>query len=140
MIYLALPGNTVYLLSLDSKESVRLLTAESNAIYADPGFLLFFRQGSLLVQRFDPMKGELLGDAIPISQDVSLAATNANMGATVSQTGVLVIDRRRRPGSVAVDRSQGHSDCCGYRAALISAHGNLARWKDGGGLENRRSA
>ncbi len=86
----ALPGNTVYLLSLDSKESVRLLTAESNAIYADPGFLLFFRQGSLLVQRFDPMKGELLGDAIPISQDVSLAATNANMGATVSQTGVLV--------------------------------------------------
>ena len=89
-LYLALPGNTVYLGSLDSKERVSLLTAESNAIYADPGFVLFFRQGSLLAQRFDPIKGELSGDAVPISQDVSLAASTAWMGVTVSQTGVLV--------------------------------------------------
>ncbi len=89
-LYLALPGNAVYLGSLDSKDSVSLLTAESNAIYADPGFLLFFRQGSLLAQPFDPIKGELSGDAVPISQDVILAAANASMGATVSQTGVLV--------------------------------------------------
>jgi eukaryotic-like serine/threonine-protein kinase len=89
-LYLALPGNTVYLGSLDSKVSVSLLPAESNAIYAAPGYLLFFRQGSLLAQRFDPIKGQISGDAAPISQDVSLAATNARMGATVSQTGVLV--------------------------------------------------
>jgi serine/threonine protein kinase len=88
-LYLALPGNTVYLGSLDSKMSVSLLTAESNPIYADPGYLLFFRQGSLLAQRFDAATGQLSGDAVPISQDVGLSATNAQMGATVSQTGVL---------------------------------------------------
>src|SRR5262249_54728926 len=43
-VYLA-QTSTVYIGSLDSKETKRILNAQSRTIYAAPGYLLFIRQG-----------------------------------------------------------------------------------------------
>jgi eukaryotic-like serine/threonine-protein kinase len=43
----------IYLGSLDQPMKQRLLGAESNAVYAQPDFLIFAREGALLAQPFD---------------------------------------------------------------------------------------
>ena len=60
----------VYAGSLDSKEVRRIADAYSNVMYANPGYLLFVRDGLLLAQPFNPTRLELTGDAIQIGDDV----------------------------------------------------------------------
>jgi serine/threonine protein kinase len=73
------PG--IYLTSLDSGETRRLIVAESPGVYAPPGYLLFIRQATLFAQRFDAARGAVNGDPIPIANSVS--------GFSVSETGML---------------------------------------------------
>jgi len=73
---------------LDSKETTRLLNAESNAVYADPGYLLFHREGTLFAQPFDPKGLKMTGEAIRIADRVPSGTTGAGAFAT-SQNGVL---------------------------------------------------
>ena len=56
----------VYVSSLDSKESKRILTAQSNAVYAPQGYLLFVRDGTLMAQRFDADRLELEQSLTPL--------------------------------------------------------------------------
>jgi Tol biopolymer transport system component len=72
----------IYLASLDSAETRRLIATESPAVYAPPGHLLFIRQGSLFAQGFDVTRGELAGDPVPVADSVT-------HGFSVSETGVL---------------------------------------------------
>ena len=51
--------NKVYLSSLDGRNPTPLLNSNSNAIYAAPGYLLFWREGTLRAQRFDPERLQL---------------------------------------------------------------------------------
>ena len=44
----------IYAGSLDSTDATRLVAAQSNAVYAEPGYLLFHREGTLYAQAFDP--------------------------------------------------------------------------------------
>ena len=69
-LYVAIPSNTILLGSLDSKETTRLLTADSQAVYVAPGSLLFVRQGTLVAQPFDARRGTLTGEAVPIAEQV----------------------------------------------------------------------
>src|SRR5687767_5456848 len=63
--------------SLDSNDSKTLITAaNSNAIYAHPGYLLYRRESALVAHAFDPAKLELKGDPIPIAEDVGFDATS----------------------------------------------------------------
>jgi Tol biopolymer transport system component len=89
-LYLAQPGNVIYLGSLDSKERKRLLTADSRAVYAAPGFLLFVRQGTLLAQRFDLKKLEPFGEPFAIAEGVRFNSFNGRSAFSVSDTGTLV--------------------------------------------------
>ena len=52
-LYLAFPSNTIWVASLDGKDTKRLVNADSQAQYAPPGYLLFARQGTLMAQPFD---------------------------------------------------------------------------------------
>ncbi|MDQ3254066.1 MAG: protein kinase, partial [Acidobacteriota bacterium] len=79
----------VYLGSLDSKETRRLLPTDSSALYAPPGYLLFRRAGTLLAQAFDPQKLELTGEAFPLPEQVGGAAGSFYTYLTVSQNGML---------------------------------------------------
>jgi Tol biopolymer transport system component len=77
----------VWLGELDSTESRRLLVADSNAIYAEPGELLFVREDTLLRQPFDLNSLALTGDPMPIAEQV---AVGQYAGAfSVSNNGVL---------------------------------------------------
>jgi len=85
------PGlSGVYVGSLDGGSPKRLLTADSNASFAPPGFLLFGREGTLLRQPFDADRFALTGVADPVVGKVSSdAAGQGGMAFSVSQTGVL---------------------------------------------------
>jgi hypothetical protein len=61
----------VFVGSLDSDETTRLLSSDTGALYDRPsGHLLFVRQGTLLAQRFDPKTFALTGDPFPIAERI----------------------------------------------------------------------
>jgi Tol biopolymer transport system component len=63
------PSNTVFLASLDSKETRPLFQAKSDAVYSS-GHLLFARGTTLLAQRFDANRLALSGEAFPVAEEV----------------------------------------------------------------------
>jgi eukaryotic-like serine/threonine-protein kinase len=89
-LYLAGPPNTVYVGSLDSKETKRLLTADSAAAYALPGYLLYLRQGTLLGQKFDADRLELSGEPFRVAEDVRSRVENGRASFSISNNGTLV--------------------------------------------------
>jgi len=56
--------------TLGKKEKKRLTAAESGALYAPPGYLLFVREGALTAQTFDARSLQLTGEPIPIAERV----------------------------------------------------------------------
>ena len=75
--------------SLDSTEVKHMLTDNTNAAYAPPGWLLFVRNQALVAQAFDVGSLQLKGDAIPI---ITRPTNNAAGGGlfSISDNGVLV--------------------------------------------------
>ena len=78
----------VYLGSLDGVEAKRLVTAETAAAYAPPGYLLVARQGVLLARQMDLTSGEV-GEAIPVAEPIAWDLFGRSGGFSVSTTGVL---------------------------------------------------
>jgi Tol biopolymer transport system component/tRNA A-37 threonylcarbamoyl transferase component Bud32 len=78
----------VYIASLNSGEQKRLLSSDSNAIYVQPGFLVFVQDATLLRRPFDVSKLEVTGDATPIAEGVAVDAGIA--AASVSENDILV--------------------------------------------------
>jgi serine/threonine protein kinase len=90
LLFLALPSNEILLGSLDSKEATRLLTAESQAVFVAPSSLLFVQRGWLVLQALDVQRGTLVGDAVPVAEQVfSFPAPNRLAAFGVSSNGVL---------------------------------------------------
>ncbi len=69
-LYWSQPSNTAWLASLDSKETKRLLTTDSQVQYLQPGYLLFGRQATLMAQAFDWRQQRLVGDAVRLVEHV----------------------------------------------------------------------
>ena len=69
-LFMALPGGPdgldVFVGSLKSKEVTKVLTADSAATYAEPGDLLFKREGKILAQPFDAKGLQMSGEAAVI--------------------------------------------------------------------------
>lgn len=81
--------HAIYVGSLDSTEHKLLLPLSSNAVYVPPGYLLFMRERSLVAQRFDARRLQLVGEAFPVAEDVSFSA-NFSLGTfSASGNGVL---------------------------------------------------
>jgi|ERR1700754_1680402 len=77
--------------SLDSNDSKSLVrSANSHAVYAPPGYLLYRRESTLVAHRFDTQKLELQGDPIPIAEDVGFDATSYQGYFSASDDGVVV--------------------------------------------------
>jgi eukaryotic-like serine/threonine-protein kinase len=62
--------NEVFLGSLDSGEKRPIVSASSNAAYADPGYLLYMRDNALVAQKFDARSYVLSAEARTISDEV----------------------------------------------------------------------
>ncbi len=75
-IYLAanfsgqLEKNAIFLGSLDSKERHLLVSTSANAAYAEPGYLLYLRDKTLVAQPFDRRRYVLSGEAHTLSDEV----------------------------------------------------------------------
>jgi Tol biopolymer transport system component len=75
--------------SLDSKERTLILNANSNALYAPPGYLLYHREGTLMAQPFDTERIQLTGEPVPIAERVQFVPGFGEAAFTASETGVL---------------------------------------------------
>jgi Tol biopolymer transport system component len=75
---------------LDSGKVLDLFGAVSNVAFAQPGFLLFVRAGSLLAQPFDPKRLRLAGEPVVVGESLTESgATNHRFEFSVSESGVL---------------------------------------------------
>ena len=81
--------SAIYAGSLDSTDAIRLVAAQSNAVYAEPGYLLYHRAGTLYAQSFDPDDLTLSGAAIRVADRIPYGPTGAAAFAA-SQTGLLI--------------------------------------------------
>ncbi len=95
-LFAALPpkeGNTfdIYVGSLDSPTRERILAAESAAVYAEPGYLLFARKNILVAQRFDPRRLQLSGEPAAIGDAPGAMGSgySSSRAVSASSTGSL---------------------------------------------------
>src|SRR5262249_9198892 len=75
--------------TLGTKQKRRVLAAESNAEYAEPGYLLSYRQSTVYAQPFDWKSGALSGEPARVADEVGSSADHRGSFA-VSLTGALV--------------------------------------------------
>jgi dipeptidyl aminopeptidase/acylaminoacyl peptidase len=79
--------------SLDSPESTLLIAtsppAGSDAIYVEPGYLLFRRERSVVAQRFDAAERQLVGEAITVVDDVGVSIGTGQTLVSASGSGSL---------------------------------------------------
>ncbi len=80
--------NAVFVRSLDGSEPEQLVSADSPAVYATPGRLLYVREGALVSQPFDAANRSLASDALTIAERVAGVAP-AGRAFSVSTSGVL---------------------------------------------------
>jgi Tol biopolymer transport system component len=90
LLYFAMGSDRgIYLASLDSTETRRLIAAEYPGAYAAPGYLLFIREGTLFAQRFDSSNGDLAVDPVPIADSMAIDRRFGASGFSISETGML---------------------------------------------------
>lgn len=77
----------IHVRSLDGAGDQRLLEADSAAIYAPPGYLLFVRQGTLFAQPFDATRLQLKGQPVRLAESVPFEVNATAF--SVSGNGVL---------------------------------------------------
>jgi eukaryotic-like serine/threonine-protein kinase len=123
-LYLSLSArqeNTgVYIGSLDSKDTNRLLSVHTEVRYASPGYLLFVRDGTLMAQPFDATRLELSGDPFPIAEQVLFDPFFGDVMASVSENGVLAY----RSGSAGGKVQLTWFDRAGKQIASVGTPGD----------------
>jgi eukaryotic-like serine/threonine-protein kinase len=81
----------VYVGQLDGSQPRRLLDADSPAVHASSGHLLFVRQGTLFAQQLDPVRLELTGNPVPVAEGIRVGLYELALAAvSVSAAGSLV--------------------------------------------------
>jgi Tol biopolymer transport system component/DNA-binding winged helix-turn-helix (wHTH) protein len=78
----------IYVASLDGGEPMRIVPAETAAMYAAPGYLLLVSDGVLVARPFDLARAAVVGEPVPVAQDVGPAEAFRS-AFSVSAHGVL---------------------------------------------------
>jgi Tol biopolymer transport system component len=95
---------SVMLASLDSKEVRRLFHADSSAVFADPGYLLFARDNSVVAWRFDLRNSKLVGNPAPAFEQVHFGTEDNLLSASAAGNRVAYLSWFGRRRLVWVDR------------------------------------
>ena len=82
--------NGIYVGSLDSNEKRFVVEAAANAAYAAPGYLIFYRDKTLLAQRFDLKRFAVTGEPTTILAEALFLPQVRRAVFAVSDNGVLV--------------------------------------------------
>jgi Tol biopolymer transport system component len=100
-LYLAVVNGTndgtIYMGSLDSRETRVVVQANSNAVYAS-GYLLFLSEHTLMAQPFDAKRLNTTGEAAPLAEQVADDPKSARGFFTVSEHGTMVLQTGLRTG------------------------------------------
>jgi Tol biopolymer transport system component len=119
----------VYAGSLDSPEVVRVLAADSQAVYAPPGFLVFVRGTTLVAQRFDARRLRLEGEPMAIAEPVERNLAGFRAAFSLSSAGVLAFRPVRETELTWFDRHGAGVGVLGppghYRNPALSPDGTL---------------
>lgn len=86
------PSAGVYAYDPATKQSRLLLKGWTEALFVEPGLLVFARDENLMAQPFDPKTLELTGTAQPIAADVFYDKTRGYMNASLSPRGMLMYE------------------------------------------------
>ena len=100
----------IYVGSLDTPGHTRLLNTTSSGTFAEPGYLLFLRDGTLMAQRLDIETLGFVGEAFPIAGRVGVY-NNFSSVFSVSRTGVLAY--ASGTGGIGSDRQLAWFDRAG---------------------------
>ena len=76
--------------TLDEKETTKVLTADSNVAYAEPGYLLFRREATLFALPFDAGSVKSTGEPLHIADQLDFTSANGRGHFGVSQNGTLL--------------------------------------------------
>jgi dipeptidyl aminopeptidase/acylaminoacyl peptidase len=95
---------SVMLASLDSKEVRRLFHADSNAVFAEPGYLLFARDNALFAWRFDPRNRKLSGEPAPALEQVRYGTEDNSLSLSAAGNRVAYLPWLMRRRLAWVDR------------------------------------
>jgi hypothetical protein len=95
---------SVMLASLDSKDVRRLFHADSSAVFADPGYLLFARDDAVFAWRFDLRSLKLVGDPAPAFEQVHFGTEDNRLSASAAGNRVAYQSWFGRRRLVWVDR------------------------------------
>ena len=82
--------DAIFVGSLDSNEKHFVVETTANAAFAPPGYLLFYRDKTLLAQQFDLKRFALTGEPTTVFQDIQYLPQMRNAVFAVSNTGLLV--------------------------------------------------
>jgi eukaryotic-like serine/threonine-protein kinase len=82
--------NAIFVGSLDSDEKRFVVEATANAAYVAPGYLLFYRDRTLLAQSFDPKAFSLTGEPTTILTEIQYLPQVRRAVFAVSDNGTLV--------------------------------------------------
>ena len=77
-------------MDLDSGKTTPVAKEASEGRYAEPGYLLFVREGNLMAQRLNPSSFKTTGEAIPIAEHVRFTAPRWSGNFSASGSGQLV--------------------------------------------------
>ena len=121
-------GNLLLKVSSTDGSSKTLFRIDSRVEYAEPGYLLYVRDGILLAHAFDLDKLETVGEPIPIEEKISVVNFGSNFAA--SDDGTLMYqkgDAGQRSALVWLDREGNVLDTIGspgsYRDLDLSRDG-----------------
>jgi Tol biopolymer transport system component len=98
----------IYVASLDDPDAmaarVRLMPAESKAIYVEPGYLLYLKNRTLMARAFDAERLEFTGDARPVADNVQYNPASGAAAFAASSGGTILF--RRGAPALAADVSR----------------------------------
>jgi serine/threonine protein kinase len=87
--------------SLGSRQTQRVVAVDSRVAYCLPGYLLFARDGSLLAQPFDAEALRMKGDPIPVGESIWFFRATGNAAFSVSENGSVVYQAGPNPTRLA---------------------------------------
>jgi eukaryotic-like serine/threonine-protein kinase len=121
-------NRTLMVKTLGADDGRELLKTNSRVLYAEPGYLIYVREQTLVAQPFDPRALKLSGEPIPLGE--GLGVNNLGLASfSISRTGVLAFRAGRSEARqlVWLDRSGKETpaleEAGSYRDAWLSPDG-----------------
>ncbi len=116
--------------SLDSSERTRLLPLESQAAYAEPGYLLYQRESAVYAQPFDTGSLSFTGEPQRVAGGVAFDPSDGRGWFDVSQTGTLYFYEGATEVSARGENANGMFSLVGRSGQILRPVGTAGPWGD----------